>query len=204
MSDASKSDRTQDKNWDNEVPLEKKLDDLYALVDGIEVALFTTRRPDGHLVTRPMQVQRRTTGTDLWFMTNVESHKLEELVTDPHVNCGFYKDRTREWVSVSGTARVTQDKQIVHELYQPDWRAWLGDEGGARDGGPDDPRIALVLVEAHSVIYSKKDRPMPMVLFELAKGMATGQQPKVADMRSLDESELQRAAKVENPRPSSA
>ena len=204
MSDQSKTDRTQDKNWDNEVPLEKKLDDLYALVDGIEVALFTTRRPDGHLVTRPMQVQRRTTGTDLWFMTNVESHKLEELVTDPHVNCGFYKDRTREWVSVSGTARVTQDKQIIHELYQADWRAWLGDEGGARDGGPDDPRIALVLVEAHSVIYSKKDRPMPMVLFELAKGMATGQQPKVADMRSLDEAELQRAAKVENPRPSSA
>ena len=38
---------------------------------------------------------------------------LEELVTDPHVNCGFYKDRTREWVSVSGTARVTQDKQII-------------------------------------------------------------------------------------------
>ncbi|MGZ8490802.1 MAG: pyridoxamine 5'-phosphate oxidase family protein [Gemmatirosa sp.] len=204
MADQAKSDRTQDKNWDNEVPLEKKLDDLYALIDGIEVALFTTRRADGQLVTRPMQVQRRTAGTDLWFMTNVESHKLEELATDAHVNCGFYKDRTREWVSVSGSARITQDRQIIRDLYQADWRAWLGDEGGARDGGPDDPRIALVLVEANSVIYSKQDRPMPMVLFELAKGIATGSQPKVSDMRSLDDTELQRAAKLDTPRPSNA
>ena len=188
------ADKTHDKNWDNEVPLEKKLDDLYALIDGIEVAMFTTRRADGQLVSRPMQVQERTAGTDLWFMTNTESHKLEELATDPNVNLAFYKDRTREWVSVSGRAVLSQDKRLVHELYKADWRAWLGDEGGERDGGPDDPRIMLVLVEATSVIYSKKDRPMPLVLFEIAKGIATGQPPKVADMRSLDEQEIQRAA----------
>jgi general stress protein 26 len=198
------ADKSQEKNYDNEVPLEKKLDDLYALIDGIEVAQFTTRRPDGHLVSRPMQVQRRTAGTDLWFMTNVESHKLEELATDPHVNCAFYKDRTREWVSVSGTAHITQDRRIVHDLYQPDWRMWLGDEGGARDGGPDDPRIALVLIDAHSVIYSKQNRPTPLVLFEMARGFVTGTPPKVSDVRTLDEGELQRAASVDSPKPTSA
>jgi general stress protein 26 len=194
-------DKSQEKNLDNEVPLEKKLDDLYKLIDGIEVALFTTRRADGHLVTRPMQVQRRTAGTDLWFMTNIESHKLEELASDPHVNCGFYRDRTREWVSVSGTAHITQDRRIVHELYQPDWRAWLGDEGGNRDGGPDDPRIGLVLIEAHTVVYSKQDRPVPMVLFEVAKGIVTGSTPKVSDLRTLDEGELKRAGTLDEPRP---
>lgn len=198
------ADRTQEKNYDNEVPLEKKLDDLYTLIDGIEVAQFTTRRADGSLVSRPMQVQRRTAGTDLWFMTNVESHKLEELATDPHVNCAFYKDRTREWVSVSGRARITQDKNIVHDLYQADWRAWLGDEGGARNGGPDDPRIALVLIEADSVIYSKQDRPTPLVLFEVAKGIVTGQPPKVSDMRSLDSAELGRAVAANPDKASNA
>ena len=68
-----------DKNRDNDVPLEKKLDDLYKLIDGIETAMMTTRRADGHLVSRAMQTQRRTTGTDLWFMTNVESEKFEEI-----------------------------------------------------------------------------------------------------------------------------
>ena len=178
------------KNTDNEVPLEKKLDDLYALIDGIEIAMFTTRRPDGQLVSRAMQVQERTAGTDLWFMTNIESHKLEELATDPHVNLGFYKDGTREWVSVSGSAIISRDKNLIRELYKPDWRAWLGDEGGERDGSPDDPRIALVLVEAHSVTYSKKDRPKPVQLFSLVKGMITGQPPKMADLRELGEREL--------------
>jgi general stress protein 26 len=189
--------KTEQKNADNEVPLEKKLDDLYALIDGIETAMMTTRRPDGHLVTRPMQVQRRTAGTDLWFVTNVESEKLEELATDPHVNLGFYKDRTREWVSVSGTAVITRDKRLIHDLYQPDWRAWFGDEGGARDGGPDDPRLALILVEAHSVHYSKSNRPMPLVLFEVAKGIVTGQPPKVADERTLSQSEIARAPRAD-------
>ncbi len=184
------ADKTQQKNEDNNVPTEKKLDDLYTLIDGIEVAMLTTRRADGYLVSRPMQVQERRTGSDLWFMTNIESHKLDELATDPHVNLGFYKDGTREWVSVSGTAIVSRDKNIIHDLYQADWRAWLGDEGGERDGGPDDPRIALILVEAHSVTYSKKDRPKPIQLFSLVKGMITGEQPKMADLRELGEREL--------------
>ena len=197
------ANQTVEKNLDNQVPLEKKLDDLYALVDGIEIAQFTTRRADGHLVSRPMAVQRRTAGTDLWFMTNAESHKLEELATDAHVNCAFYKDRTREWVSVSGTAVVSRDKQLIHDLYQPDWRAWLGDEGGERNGGPDDPRIALVLIEAHSVTYSKQDRPLPLVLFEVAKGIVTGQPPKVSDLRTLDEGEIGRAPAASGDKASS-
>ncbi len=180
-----------ERNRDNEVPLEKKLDDLYKLIDGIDIAMLTTRRADGHLVSRPMSTQRRTTGTDLWFMTNVESEKFEDLARDPHVNLAYYKDRTREWVSVSGKAILTRDRDLIDSLYAADWKAWLGDEGdGKRDGGPHDPRIALILVEADTVVYSKKDRPMPVVLFQIAKAMITGTPPKVADLRELNRDEL--------------
>jgi general stress protein 26 len=181
-----------DKNRDDDVPLEKKLDDLYKLIDGIEVAMVTTRRADGHLVSRPMQTQRRTTGTDLWFMTNIESEKFEELARDPHVNLSYYKDRTREWVSVSGRAILSRDRDLIDSLYQPDWKAWLGDTGdGRRDGGPHDPRIALILVEAENVVYSKSDRPAPVVLFQVVKSMLTGDPPKVADLRELTRDELE-------------
>ena len=180
-----------EKNRNNQVPLEKKLDDLYKLIDGIDIAMLTTRRADGHLVSRPMSTQRRTTGTDLWFMTNVESEKFEELARDPHVNLAYYKDRTREWVSVSGTAILTRDRDLIDSLYAPDWKMWLGDTGdGKRDGGPHDPRIALILVEADTVVYSKKDRPMPAVLFQMAKAFVTGEPPKVADLRELSRDEL--------------
>jgi len=182
-----------DKNRDNEVPLEKKLDDLYELIDGIATAMVTTRRDDGHLVSRAMQTQRRTTGTDLWFMTNLESEKFEELARDPHVNVAYYKDRTREWVSVSGHALLVRDRDLIDSLYKPDWKAWLGDTGdGKRDGGPHDPRIALILVEADSVVYSKSDRPMPLALFQVAKAMITGEPPKVADLRELGPDEIEK------------
>lgn len=188
-----------DKNRDDEVPLEKKLDDLYELIDGIETAMVTTRRPDGSLVSRAMQTQRRTAGTDLWFMTNLESEKFEELALDPHVNVSYYRDRTREWVSVSGHAILSRDRDLIDALYRADWKAWLGDEGDSvHDGGSRDPRIVLILVEADSVVYSKNNRAMPLALFRVVKGMITGEPPKVADLREIGADELRR--EVNSPR----
>lgn len=180
----------KDRNEDNAVSTEKKLDDLHALLEGIDVAMMTTRRPDGFLVSRPMQTQGRESVADLWFVTSNDTHKLDELEFDPHVNLAFYKDRTREWVSVSGTARLSRDRDTIHRLYKPDWRAWFGDEGGARDGGPDDPRLTLVLVEAHSVTYLKSDRPTPLILFEVARAMVTGNPPKTGNLREMGPGEV--------------
>jgi general stress protein 26 len=185
-------DKAVEKNTDDAVPTEKKLDDLYDLIDGIEVAMFTTRRADGNLVSRPMQTQERENGVDLWFMTNVDTHKLDDLMADPHVNLAYYKDRSREWVSVSGIATVSTDRELVRELYKPDWKAWLGDEGGERDGSADDPRIALILVDAQTVTYMKVTKPRPVVLFEVAKAMVTGSPPDVGSIRNVTERELHR------------
>ena len=185
------ADRAVEKNRDEEVPTEKKLDDLYELIDGIEIAMFTTRRADGQLVSRPMQTQEREPGVDLWFMTNIETHKLDDLMSDPHVNLS-YINGSKEWVSVAGFATVSTDRELVRELYKPDWKAWLGDEGGDRDGSATDPRIALILVEAESVTYMKVTKPKPVVLFEVARAMVTGSPPKVGSIRNVSEHEMHR------------
>jgi general stress protein 26 len=184
--------KARDENRDD-APLSAKLEELYGLIEGIEIAMFTTRRPDGHLVSRPMATQTQAEGVDLWFVTDIESHKLDELEFDPHVNLAYYKDRTREWVSVSGLASISQDRRLIRELYQKDWKAWFGDEGGERDGGPEDPRLALVVVEVQSVMYLKIDKPQPVVLFEVAKGMLTGQPPDVGTERKLSAEEIDQA-----------
>ncbi|MDB4884422.1 MAG: pyridoxamine 5-phosphate oxidase-related FMN-binding protein [Gemmatimonadetes bacterium] len=168
----------------------KKLDELYDLIGGIEIAMFTTRRADGQLVSRPMATQERVTGTDLWFVTDISANKLDELESDPHVNLAYYNNKSREWVSVAGTAQVTQDRNLIKELYKPDWKAWFGDQGGDMNGGADDPRLALILVEAQSVEYMVTTKPRPVVLFEVAKGIVTGTPPKVGEQRSLTEREL--------------
>jgi general stress protein 26 len=174
-------------------PLGKKIDELYELIEGMEIAMFTTRRTDGRLVSRPMATQTQAEGRDLWFVTDIESNKLDELEFDPQVNLAYYRDRSREWVSVSGRATMTQDRNLIHELYRKDWKAWFGDEGGARDGGPDDPRLALILVDVESVVYLKVDKPKPVVLFEVARAMVTGDVPDVGAQREISGAELDRA-----------
>lgn len=189
------SDRkSSDPDRDVKTPTGKKLDDLYKLIDGIEVAMFTTRRADGHLVSRPMATQERVTGVDLWFVTDISSHKLDDLATDPHVNLAYYHVKSREWVSVSGIATMTRDRAMIEELYKPDWKMWFGDEGGDRDGSASDPRLALIMVEAQSVEYLIVTQPKPVVLFELVKGMVTGSPPKLGDQRSLSDRELKAPA----------
>lgn len=167
----------------------QKLDELYKLIEGIEIAMLTTRRADGQLVSRPMATQAHSPGADLWFVTDITTHKLDELRFDPHVNVAYYHERTREWVSVSGTARLVRDVAKIEELYRPDWRAWFPG-AGANAGTSEDPRIGLIAVTAESVIYMKNDKPAPLILFEVVKGMITGERPDVPDVRRISKREL--------------
>ena len=171
---------------------EKKLDELYELIGDIEIAMMTTRRPDGRLVSRPMATQKPQPDADLWFVTDRDTHKLDEIEADPNVNLAYYDSGSREWVSVSGRARVSNDRARIRELYAPDWRMWFEDEGGEKDGGPDDPRLRLILVDVDSVIYAKKTASRPVALFEVAKGFVTGEQPDVLRTEKLGEAETRR------------
>jgi general stress protein 26 len=158
----------------NAASTEKKLDELYELIEDMELALMTTRRPDGSLVTRPMATQRQEPIGDLWFVTNIDMHKIDEIEMDPNVCLGYYDKSSKEWVSVSGTATVSQDRSKIRELHKPDWRFYFEDEGGDRDGGLDDPRLALICVDAHSVHYLKAKYSKPRALFEVARKAITG------------------------------
>ena len=169
----------------NDIPTTKKLEEFYELVEGIEIAMLTTRRRDGRLVSRPMATQKPEPGVDLWFVTDIESGKINELVSDPNVALSYYHVKNWEWVSVSGTATISTDREMIRELYKPDWKAWFGDEGGARNGGPDDPRLGLLLVDAASVVYGKRNKPKPLALFEVVKGIVTGSEPDVSDVRRI-------------------
>ena len=162
-----------------------ELKKMYDMIEDIEIAMMTTRRADGHLVSRAMATQKHAPGADLWFVTSADTCKLDELEDEPHVNLAYYKDRTREWVSVSGLAKISQDRGTIHQLYAKDWKMWFGDEGDPRHGTADDPRIVLIGVDVHSAVFLDVDKPQPVVLFELAKGMITGKEPDLGKMHHV-------------------
>lgn len=168
----------------------KKLDELYGLIEGIETAMFTTRTATGRLVSRPMATQSRIEDADLWFVTDSETHKLDELALDPHVNCAYYNNRSREWVSVSGVARVSKNRTKIRQLYKEDWKTWFGDDGGDRDGGPNDPRIALIFIDADTATYMKVHKSKPVVLFEVLKAKVTGHRANLGEVREVTGAEM--------------
>ena len=161
------------------------LEQLYEHIDDIEIAMMTTKRPDGHLESRAMATQKRAAGADLWFVTSEESGKIKAIEADPHVNLSYYKDRTREWVSVSGIANISRDRARIRELYAADWRAWFGAGDDPRYGTADDPRIVLIGVDVHAAVFLEVNKPRPVVLFEVAKGWLTGDTPDIGEMHSV-------------------
>lgn len=168
-----------------------KVTELMKLLDGIKVAMMTTRRPDGRLVSRPMAKQEEPApGADFWFVTERSSDKVAELQFDPNVNLAFYKDGTSEWVSVSGTAVLTDERALVHRLYRDDWKTWFGQEGDPRHGTPDDPRMLLIGVRAESAHFMMLGKPQPVVLFEMLKARLTGEAAEMGETHGLSGAQI--------------
>ncbi len=176
----------------NNAPATQKVEELYGLIDEMETAMMTTQQADGQLVTRPMATQTQAGIGDLYFVTDVNSKKVEDLRQNPQINLGYLNSSNYEWVSVSGEATVSQDRAKIKELYQPDWKAWFGDEGGENDGGPDDPRLALIVVDASSVRYNKALNSKPVSFVKYAVGMVRGEMPELSREERLGDGELPR------------
>ena len=160
--------------------MNNELDKLYALIKEIKIAMMTTRRSDGHLESRAMATQKPASGADLWFVTTDGSAKLADLASDPHVNLAFFKDW--EWISVSGLATISHDRQKIRELYAPDWKIWFPEEGDPRHGTADDPRMVLIGVNVHAAVFLEVGKPKPVVLYQMVKGWLTGTAPDIGEM----------------------
>ncbi|MEO8879661.1 MAG: pyridoxamine 5'-phosphate oxidase family protein [Gemmatimonadaceae bacterium] len=185
------SKMASEKIMNDNVSPAKKIEELYSLVEGIDIAMLTSRNFDGTLVSRPMSTQEKRPRVDFWFVTSTETHKVDEIAAQPEVNLAYYNNKSREWVSVSGTARIVSDRDLIRTLYKPDWKAWFGDEGGDRNGGPNDPRLVLIEVEAHEATFLKSNQPRAVQLFKVAKALLTGEPPKIGDMRHVGKKELE-------------
>jgi general stress protein 26 len=157
---------------------------FYDLVEDIE-NLHDDRRQDGHLRSRAMANQKRAAGADLWFVTTEGSDKLRDLEGDSHVNLSDYREGSKEWVSVSGIATISRDREKIRELYAPDWKMWFPDAGDARHGTADDPRMVLIGVSMHAAEFLEVNKPKAVVLYELVKGWLTGTEPDLGEMHEM-------------------
>ena len=108
----------------------------------------------------------------------------------PHINCSHGTSRTHGWVSVAGRAHISKNRNKIRQLYSESWKVWFDDQGGEKDGGPNDPRIALIMVEAEMATYMKVNKSRPIILFDLLKAKVTGSVPRTGDVNELSGADL--------------
>jgi general stress protein 26 len=182
-------------NLDNDVSLEQKIKDLSEFAKKSKFGMMTTRDAgSGTLASRCMALAAtESDGLDLLFYTNTESHKTDELASDPHTNIAFLNN-SGEWASIAGRAQVlADDRDLVKKHYDSSLRAWLGDLGdGVHDGSENDPRIAIIRVVADSATYAVSSANVVSRAAEVAKGVVTGKPAQVNRLREITRADVEK------------
>jgi len=188
---SKQADPYKQKNLDIETSIEGKVNGLIEFANNCKFGMMTTRDgKKGMLVSRCMAIAGTENGIDLIFYTNTETGKTDELSSDPHVNLAFLKES--DWASISGTARIIQDRDEIKKHYSSGLKAWIGDLGdGIHDGSAKDPRLAVIKVQTLTATYAIAHAPSIKRTLEVAKGVVTGNAASVNTLRELSEADVE-------------
>ena len=138
--------------------------------DQVKVGMLTTMNAEGFLFSRPMTNQQLDEDGYLWFFTSDHSTVSQQLASHTHVNVSFSDPGKSLYISVSGHASVSGDRQKIEQLWNPLVAAWF-------PKGKEDPQIALIKVHVHAAEYWDADSGKMRQLFAVITAAILGQQP---------------------------
>ena len=141
-----------------------------------DIAVLTYVDPEGRLVSTPMGTQDFEEPGTTWFLTERTSDKVRALAGDSRVNVSY--SSKAGWVSLSGSARVSDDREKLEEL-------WDASAGAFMQGGPDDPGNVLLRVEGDTAEYWESPGRATMVV-QLVKGLVSDVRPDLGDNDTVE------------------
>ncbi|MDX1650899.1 MAG: pyridoxamine 5'-phosphate oxidase family protein [Brumimicrobium sp.] len=143
-------------------PEHKKL--IWDLIKNIKVGMLVTkeRQDDEKLRARPMSLVQDAYDGTLYFFTSRDAAKVYEVKNDKDVCVTFSNPRENVYVSLTGKARFTQDKELI-DRYWNNWvAAWYED-------GKDDQNIGMLAVKINKGEHWDAKENKLVQLFEIAK-----------------------------------
>jgi general stress protein 26 len=142
------------------------------LIKDINVAMMTTEAEDGLLHSRPMATQKTEFDGTLWFFSGLNSGKISEIDWNPEVNLSYSDGNDNQYVSVSGTAELVDDRAKKEELWSDIYKAWFPQ-------GLDDPDLCLLRVDVAFAEYWDVPSGKMVQVFGFLKAIATGERLKM-------------------------
>ena len=150
---------------------------LWKLIEPIKTGMLTTWNGE-FLHARPMQHANKDFDGELLFFTSASSGKVNETQKYDDV-CVSYSDTDETtFVSLSGVAQLTQDRELIDTHWNKFVEAWF-------PKGKNDPDVAILRVRPYCAEYWDSPSSKVVQLFKIAKANVTDTPPNMGDHRKF-------------------
>jgi len=151
-----------------------ELQKFYELLNRFDTGILVTHIGPNGLHGRPMAVAQVEPNCDVWFLTGLDTPKIEEIRFNDDVLITFQNKRD-EFVTLSGRAELVRDSGQVAEIWREPFKVWF-------PKGQADPNIALLHVHARQGEYwDNAGINRISYLFESVKAYASGEKPNIRE-----------------------
>lgn len=148
---------------------------VWDLMKKIGFAMLVTRDGD-KLRARPMSAYLKREENAIYFLTDARRHKDEEIARDPHVNLSFADTGSQKYVSLTGTAAISNDRARIKQLFSTPAKAWWD--------SAEDPNIRILKITPDDAEFW--DSPGAIISYvKMAVAAASGRRPDLGDNRKV-------------------
>src|SRR6195952_4711005 len=153
----------------------RDIDRAWDLMKKIGFAMLVTRDGD-RLRARPMSAHLELDENAIYFLTDARRHKDEEIARDPNVNLSFADTGAQKYVSVTGTAAVSNDRARIKQLFSTPAKAWWD--------SAEDPNIRVLKMSPEDAEFW--DSPGTVISYvKMAAAAVTGPRPDIGENRKV-------------------
>ncbi|MGX5915586.1 pyridoxamine 5'-phosphate oxidase family protein [Aliidiomarina sp. Khilg15.8] len=146
---------------------------IWKLIKDIKVGMLVTLDGDTPRA-RPMHLVQDEYDGKLWFFTRRSAEKTSETQQDNDVAISFSDPKEGVYVSMSGKARLTDDRKLIDKYWNSFVGAWFPE-------GKDDPDVALLEVKVEFGEHWLADESKLFQLFEIAKANIKEDTPNLGE-----------------------
>jgi len=113
------------------------IEQTWELMQKIGFCMLSSRSGDD-IRARPMAAHPEPMANAIYFLTDINGAKDDDIARWPNVGLAFADSRGQKYVSVTGTAETSNDRELVRELWTTPAKAWWENA--------DDPSIRVLKV----------------------------------------------------------
>jgi general stress protein 26 len=149
---------------------------VWEMMEKIGFCMFSSL--DGEDIrSRPMAAYVEKEEGRICFLTDRDSYKDDEVEANPNVNLAFADASSNKYVSLTGRAAVSNDRDKIRELFSVPAKAWWD--------SPEDPSIRLITVTPKDAQYW--DSPSkPVAYVRMAAAAVSSTRPAMGDNEKVE------------------